>query len=1171
MESYDHKKIEKKWQKEWEKKKIYKTLNSGKKYYVLDMFPYPSGAGLHVGHPRGYIGSDVFARMKRMAGFNVLHPMGYDAFGLPAEQYAIEHKIHPRLAVEKNIKTFRGQLDKIGFSYDWSRQVNTTDPAYYKWTQWIFLQIYESWYDNAKKRARPISELIKIFEKKGNIGLNAVSDSNVGQFSALLWKRMNDLERQAVLMKYRLAYEGYASVNWCPKLGTVLANDEVVDGPHGEPVSERGGYPVEKKQMRQWFMRITAYADRLLGGLDTLNWSEHIKEIQRNWIGKSEGAIINFPLKTKANFVLLHGFEGSPQANFFPWVRKNLEKNGFTVSVPTLPNTNKPVVMDQVHSVLKTETFNEDTVLFGHSLGTTVALKVVENLKTPIAKLVLASAFMSPRIADRPYVKTFDWKFDFEKIKKNVKEIVILRDLTDEIPPEYPEEIQRALGASMIDVVAKDWHFSTAEEPAILENLLPQVRVFTTRADTLFGATYVVLAPEHPMLEKLKSHISNWAAVEEYQKNTKKKDEVVRTAVDKEKTGVKLSGISACNPATGQEIPVWVADYVLPNYGTGAVMAVPAHDERDFQFAKKYNLSIREVVRPYVIDQVNTPHPDKPFAVRRNIHAIVFDPIKKKYLIIRNPKFGWDTVVIGGVEEGEDLVTAALREIKEETGYTDLVFKRFLGDPVQAAYFAKHKNENRMAIASALYFELASDARIEIPTDGENDGNEIMWIESRDFVPGKMINSELPFWLERLHGGEHAYSGDGILVNSGIFDGKNNREVMRGIIESVGGTSVTQYKMRDAIFARQRYWGEPIPLSHTSNGIITPLKEKNLPLKLPNVKSYEPTGTGESPLSGVKEWAKKGYETNTMPGWAGSSWYFLRYMDPKNTKAFANKKSLTYWKNVDMYVGGQEHATGHLLYARFWHKVLHDLGFVPTDEPFQTLRNQGIILASDGRKMSKRWGNVINPDDIVASYGADTLRLYEMFMGPFDQSLPWSTESIIGCRRFIEKVWRLSSKITKDTVGQSSIEKILHKTIKKVTEDIGGFSFNTAVSAMMICVNEMEKVDTITRSQFKVFLQLLAPFAPHVTEELWKTLGEKRCIHHSKWPLYDSKKIEDEIVTIAVQINGKVRTEIVIPRTLSPKDAETYILNDPKVQTLLVGKSIKRFIFVPGRLANIVL
>lgn len=820
MKEYNHLKIEGKWQKDWEKKKVYQTKKSSKqkKFYVLDMFPYPSGAGLHVGHPRGYIGSDVYARMKRMQGYNVLHPMGYDAFGLPAEQYAIEHKINPEKAVAINVKTFEKQLSIIGLSYDWERRVNTTDPEYYKWTQWIFLQLFNSYYDIKKNKAQSITSLVKTFEKSGNKIVTACSGS-VENFSASEWKSFDALKKQEVLMQYRLAYEADTEVNWCQNLGTVLANDEILNDKDGKMVSERGGHPVEKIKIKQWLMRITAYADRLLSGLDTLDWSNSIKEIQKNWIGKSEGSEIEFKIKDSD-----------------------------------------------------------------------------------------------------------------EKIK-----------------------------------------------------------IFTTRADTIFSATYVVLAPEHTLILKLKNQISNWNEVEVYINKTKDKEEEERTKEGKEKTGVELKGIRAINPANNEELSVWIADYVLAGYGTGAIMAVPMHDERDREFATKFNLPII----------------DKPFV---------------------------------GAKE---------------------------------------------------------------------------------------------------------------------------------ITEKVSGKMVTKYKMRDAIFARQRYWGEPIPLSRDKDGIIHEVKK--LPLVLPKVKSYEPTGKAEGPLAGVASWVKAGYETNTMPGWAGSSWYFLRYMDPKNKKSLVGDKEIKYWKNVDMYVGGAEHATGHLLYSRFWHKFLKDINVTVTEEPFQKMRNQGMILANDGRKMSKRWGNVINPDEMVNTYGADTLRLYEMFIGPFDQYAAWSTESIIGPRRFLERVWRLQDKIDPKTKSSKEFLSVLHRTILKVTDDTENMRFNTSVSALMILLSEIEKEDKLNLQDYKKFLQILAPFAPHLTEELWYCLGEKKSIHVSVWPKALTKFMKQNEVKIGVQINGKVRTELVVDTEISEDEVKKIVLENELVLKFLGAQNPKRIIYVKGRLINIVI
>ncbi len=834
MKPYDHKKIEKKWQKTWDETQVYKTLDAKKAiakkikpYYVLDMFPYPSGAGLHVGHPRGYIASDVFARVKRMHGYNVLHPMGFDSFGLPAEQYAIQTGKNPGPFTDSLVKRYKQQLSMLGFSYDWNRQIETHNPEYYKWTQWIFLQIYNSWFDITKQKARPIDELIAIFEKTGNRKINTAISNDTVIFSAKEWNSFSELEQQEILMNYRLAYEGYAEVNWCEELGTVLANDEVVQGPHG-PVSERGDFPVIKKKMRQWFMRITAYGDRLIKGLEKLDWSHGIKEVQRNWIGKSEGAEIDF------------------------------------------------------------------------------------------------------------------------SIKDNDKKIT----------------------------------------------------VFTTRADTLFGVTYIVLAPEHELIQVLKSQIKNWNQVQGYINEAGKKEDIARTAHDKNKTGIQIEGIYAINPANNEQAPIWIADYVLANYGTGAVMAVPAHDERDKEFANVYQLPV--IDRP-LVDKIE-------------------------------------------------------------------------------------------------------------------------------------------------------------------------------ITKKVNGKIVTKYKLRDAIFARQRYWGEPIPLVHEKDGVIKTVKEKDLPLELPKVKSYTPSGNGEGPLATVKSWVSAGYETNTMPGWAGSSWYFLRYIDSLNKKSFASDVELDYWfgKNggVDMYVGGQEHATGHLLYSRFWHKVLFDLGYVKTDEPFKTLRNQGMILAEDGRKMSKRWGNVINPDDVVDQFGADTMRVYEMFMGPFEASQPWSTDSMVGARRFIERIWRFQEKIVTTKIKSEeykNFEKVLHKTIKKITDDVQEFSFNTAVSAMMIFANEAEKHAEIYIEDFKKFIQILAPFAPYVADEIWNAIGEKNSIHISDWPKYNPKLIIEDIITIGVQINGKVRAEIAIQKDISESDLKQKTLLLPEIIKWIDGKDIKKFIYIPGRVINIVI
>ena len=854
MAPYNHKKIEKKWQKEWVRAGIYKTNDNAKKSkcYVLDMFPYPSGEGLHVGHPKGYIATDIYSRFKKMNGMNILHPMGWDAFGLPAENYAIKNKMHPKIAVEKNIKRFKKQLSILGFNYDWDREINTTDPKYYTWTQWIFLQLF----------------------KKG------------------------------------LAYESYEPINWCPSCQTGLANEDVEEG-----LCERCGSVVEKKPMRQWVLRITKYADRLLKDLDDLDWPESIKESQRNWIGRSEGAEIDFQI---------------PNSRF-------------------------------------------------------------------------------------------------------------------------------------------------------------SIKVFTTRPDTLFGATYMVLAPEHEMVQKLKSEIRDWKEVDAYIKKTKEKTEIERTAEGKEKTGVELKGIKAINPATKKEIPVFIADYVLAHYGTGAIMAVPAHDERDFAFAKKFSVPVIAVVEP---DQNNS--------------------------------------------------------------YQELAF--------QIAF--KNKSEGRRYTAE---------------------------------ISSKQIQDTLAL----LHQGKFCYLRRGVLVNSGKFDGMKSEDAKRAITEFVGGKMMVQYKLRDWVFSRQRYWGEPIPLVHCAVCGVVPVPEEDLPVKLPDVKSYVPTGTGESPLADIAKWVNtkcpkcKGpakRETNTMPQWAGSSWYYLRYIDPKNNKALVDKKKEKYWSPVDLYVGGAEHATRHLIYARFWHKFLYDIGAVNYQEPFVRVQHVGLIMAGDGRKMSKRFGNVVNPDDIVEKVGADTLRMYEMFMGPFDQAATWSTAGIMGPRRFLDRAWGLAQKFGKADPKKNYVisgavsittEKnvklvrtIVHKTIKKVTEDIEAFRFNTAIAHLMMLLNEFESyalTGELFYAEFLIFLRLLAPFAPHITEEIWRdTLKNKRSIHLEKWPTFDPKLLEQTTFELIVQINGKVRDKLEAPIGISQKEAETLTLSREKVKTALGGKSPRKVVFVPRRLINIV-
>ena len=801
--AYDHKRIEQKWQRYWDEHKTFKTTEDPdkKNYYALDMFPYPSGQGLHVGHPEGYTATDILARMKRMQGYNVLHPMGFDAFGLPAEQYALKTGHSPRQFTKKNINNFRRQIKSLGLSYDWDREVNTTDPDYYKWTQWIFEKLYE----------------------KG------------------------------------LAYEAEVPVNWSPDLGTVVANEEVIDGK-----TERGGFPVIRKPMRQWMLRITAYADRLIDDLDDLDWPEAIKEQQRNWIGRSVGAQVNFPVAG-----------------------------------------------------------DEDT----------------------------------------------------------------------------------------------------------------KIEVFTTRPDTIYGVSYIVMAPEHALTKQLTTP-ENRAAVEKYLEEVAHKSDLERTDLAKEKTGV-FTGSYAVNPVSGEKLPIWIADYVLSSYGTGAVMAVPAHDDRDYEFARQFDLPVKPVIE-------------------------------------------------GGNLEKE------------------------------------------------------------------------------------------------------AYTGDGKHINSGFLDGLGKQEAIDRMIDwlkehGVGDKKVN-YRLRDWLFSRQRYWGEPIPVIHWDDGETTLVPEDELPLRLPKTDDIKPSGTGESPLANLDDWVnvvdengRHGKrETNTMPQWAGSSWYFLRYVDPHNQAALADYNKLKQWLPVDLYVGGAEHAVLHLLYARFWHKFLYDLGVVPTKEPFQRLVNQGMILGDNHEKMSKSKGNVVNPDDIVEQYGADTLRLYEMFMGPLDASIAWSEDGLSGAHKFIKRIWnlliddqdRLRDRVTTENDG--ALDRIYNQTVKKVTDDFEQLHFNTAISQMMVFVNQCYKADALPLEYVEGFVKLITPLTPHIAEELWTKLGHVGSIAYAQWPTYDESKLEEDTVEIIVQVNGKLRAKLTASKNITKDELEKQALADEKVQHHLEGKTIRKVIVIPGKLVNVV-
>ncbi len=1122
---YNHAEIEKKWQKRWSDEGIFTTpdIPSGKKCYILDMFPYPSGEGLHVGHPKGYIATDVYSRMKMMQGYDVLHPMGWDAFGLPAENYAIKNKVHPRVAVEKNIARFKEQLSKIGFTYDWGREINTTDPTYYKWTQWIFLQLY----------------------KKG------------------------------------LAYESFEPINWCPSCQTGLANEDLDQGK-----CERCGSVVEKRPMRQWMLKITDYAEKLLDGLEDLPWPKSIKESQKNWIGKSEGAELLFPLEiesmgnSKRKFVLLHGFEGSPSA--YDWLADQLRGLGHEVVIPVLPDPSNPTEKSWVEAVLGATTYDEHTVLFGYSLGAVAALKALEKMPNKIAGVVLAGGFVDPAFADhsRIFEKDFNWSFDVSAIKNKVGYMHFLHDTTDTaISSDQASRLGKLFDVQITYVQASKPHFCGEKEFSILNYLVPSLAVFTTRPDTLFGVTYMVLSPEHAWItlaiDDDHDVLENKDEVKAYVKAAAEKTEIERTAEGKEKTGVQVKGVWAVNPATGEKIPVWVADYVLAHYGTGAVMAVPGHDERDRQFAEKYKLPITQVVAPYyVLDGDSAPR-NNVETLKRDVVDAVIENSDGQFLLLEEKDGGVTHYhFVGGGTDGEDEIVAIKREIIEETGYTDFEVKNKIYGGVFCLAYRHTKNKNQDTFGPGYYVKLQSDTRV--PSEVEQGRHAFVWVDKED-VRSKITWPHHQHIWDDFIAQDPMVVGDGKLINSGEYTGTMSVEAREKMTEKFGKKKV-QYKLRDWVFSRQRYWGEPIPLIHCEKCGVVPVPEDQLPVLLPEVEHYEPTGTGESPLANILGWvnttcptcdgpAKR--ETNTMPQWAGSSWYYLRFIDPENTEALVDSKKEKAWMNVDVYVGGAEHATRHLIYARFWHMVLHDLGYVSTPEPFDHLEHVGLILAEDGRKMSKRWGNVVNPDDIVVVAGADTLRLYEMFMGPFNQAVAWSTAGISGPRRFIERVWRMKEKVG-SIEDSPELVSSLHRTIRRVTDDTQAFRFNTAISTLMEFLNGMEKESGVSKATFETFLLLLAPYAPHVSEELWEQLGNVGMISRHTWPTHDESLAVQKTVSIAIQVNGKVRGEIIVDAGASREEVEKLSRELPNVTKYLGGGEIRKVIYVPGKLLNFV-
>ena len=1148
-EKYEPKDIEAKWQKTWDAEGIYKVSDdtSKEKHYVLDMFPYPSGEGLHVGHPRGYIATDVYSRFKRMHGFNVLHPMGWDAFGLPAENFAIKNKVHPREAVNQNVARFKEQLSIIGPDYDWNHEINTTDPEFYKWTQWMFLKMYE----------------------KG------------------------------------LAYESHEPINWCPGCQTGLANEDL----EADGTCERCGSIVEKKPMRQWVLKITDYADRLLEDLDTLpKWPEGVKEAQRNWIGKSEGSEITFSIKNGApkKKYLVIDFDGVVGDTFETGIQAKMAMDNISYE-QALKNTIEYASRKPSHSrgasqeeLKSADDWNDrfsaemdklEQKLFDGFIEELLKLEdtqiaFVSSGSTPYIKRLLAQTKLQPT-----HVLAYeDHHSKEEKVEKVCKDwgidISEAYYITDTKADVYELETimdkKKILGcpwgylgySPLAEVLPKNQILDSYED--IHNKLETTFSVFTTRADTLFGATYVVLAPEHALVREVA--IENRDEVDAYIAEVTQKSEIDRTAEGKEKTGVQLKGVTAVNPANGEELPVYIADYVLAHYGTGAVMAVPAHDQRDYEFAQKFDLPIKQVVAPYcVMSGEHAPKDGVETIERRCADAIIENPSGDSFLLQTDQC----THFVGGGTDGEELEEAVRREVIEETGYVNFEVKRLIADDITNHLYRVSKKKNQIAHAAVFHIKLIDEE--QVPSELDEGKHTVEWV-NRDQVEARLeIEQHVLAW--RMFNNQ-IFTGYGNLINSAEFTNLESQEAKQKITEFVGGEMKSTYRLNDWVFSRQRYWGEPIPMVFDANGNVYPVDESELPIMLPNVDSYEPTGTGESPLASIEDWVnvrgritEQGTfvqdadgdmyrrETNTMPQWAGSSWYYLRYIDPHNTEVAIDSVKEKQWLPVDVYVGG-DHATRHLIYARFWHKFLHDIDVVSDLEPFPRLEFLGFILAEDGRKMSKRWKNVINPDDMVDRFGADAFRLYEMFIGPFENTVPWSTDGLVGTRRFVEKVWRQQEKLQDSS--NDALEVPFHKTIKKVTTDIEGFKFNTAVSQMMILVNEIDKAETIGKEQYATFLRLLAPFMPHATEEIWRTtLENNNSIHIADWPQYDESKTVENEINMVVQVNGKVRATLTVAADISEEDAIALARADENVKKHLTTEP-KKTIFVQGKLISFV-
>ena len=1129
MEKFDHAKIEKETQERWEGEKLYEIdLEAAKDpYYVLFEFPYPSG-DLHIGHWYAFALTDIFARFKRMQGKDVFFPVGFDSFGLPAENAAIKNGADPKEWTYKNIDRMRAQMRSMGTSVDWSKEIAASDPEYYRWTQWLFGKLYE----------------------------------------------------------HGLAERRLAPVKWCPKDQTVLANEQVIDGK-----CERCGSEVEEKNLTQWFFKITKYAKRLLEDLDRLPWREDIKEAQRAWIGESEGARLRFAIREAGTprFLLLHGREESPKDAYLPWLKSELEKCGYEVEVPQLPNPEEPDAEEQADFIEKHCRLDRTTIVIGHSFGGIVALRLLER-GHQIRRLIAAGTPVSGTFLDgkerRSVADACAKSFRWEVIRENAEGFTVLADKNDTIVPASDADVLAGgLGIRPLFIESEETHFCGSREPAILAAALPFVDTFTTRPDTVYGTTYLVLAPEHPLVGTLA--VENRDEVNAYVAAVKKKTERERLE-NKEKTGVELKGVKVLNPATKEEIPVYIADYVLSGYGTGAVMAVPFHDERDFEFAKLFGLPMKQVVMPV------TGEPHEGEVRREGGCAIVFDPNTQRYAVLKR-NATYRGLCSGGVDEGEDIIDGILREVREESGLHNFKYIEYIGS-AEAHYYNALKDRYMVADAASALVILENAETVERKLEA-HEVFETEWVtalEIRDEWRAKGgRNTE--HWLWFLSQGvgraielgydttsdpkmffRTAYMGDGTLISSDDFNGRNNREAFWDIVASVGGERVTNYRIRDWLVSRQRYWGCPIPVVYDPEGNPHLIPSEHLPWLLPSDVDFTPTG--KSPLATSTELTERvtklfgeGWtpEYDTFDTFVDSSWYFLRYLDPNDEHAFSDQGLMKKWLPVDRYSGGSEHTTMHLLYARFFHKALYDLALVPTPEPFDERYNRGLILGSDGQKMSKRWGNVVNPDEMVSRFGADAVRMYLAFVGPYNEpgSYPWNLDGVVSMRKFLDRIYTLASRVS-DT-ADTDLLRARTDAIQKVVSDTERFKFNTAISALMVFVRELEKMQTVPADAYRELLILLAPYAPHLAEHLWGDLGEKGSVHQARLP-----EVPDdagpETVTMAVQVNGKKRGEVVLSPSASEEEALLAAKGIPAVSEALGGTLPTRTIYVPGRILNLV-